>query len=81
MLRTFAVALLAIAMSVGLAQAKGHRQRTPLCAVGQQATAICACGVGLWYCARRGNGAMAGRCVGCVSARRKAFYMHKSASS
>src|SRR5262249_28350332 len=26
-----------------------------------------------WCCARRGNGAMAGRCVGCVSARRKAF--------
>ena len=47
MLRTFAAALLAIAMSVGLAQAKGHRQRTPLCAVGQQATATCACGVGL----------------------------------
>src|SRR5262249_38661787 len=47
MLRTFAVASLAIAMSVGLAQAKGHRQRTPLCAVGQQATATCACGVAL----------------------------------
>jgi len=50
MLRTFAAALLAIAMSVGLAQAKGHRQRTPLCAVGQQATATCACGVGLSGC-------------------------------
>jgi hypothetical protein len=47
MLRTFAVALLAIAMSVGLAQAKGHRQRTPLCAVNQQATATCLCGVAL----------------------------------
>ena len=47
MLRTFTVVLLAIGMSVGLAQAKGHRQRTPLCAVDQQATATCACGVGL----------------------------------
>ena len=46
MLRTFAVALLAIAMSVGLAEAKGSRQRTPMCAVGQQATATCLCGVG-----------------------------------
>jgi len=45
MLRTFAAALLAVAMSVGLAQAKGHRQRTPLCAVNQQATATCICGV------------------------------------
>ena len=47
MLRTFAVALLAIAKSVGLAQAKGHRQRTPLCALNQQATATCLCGVAL----------------------------------
>ena len=47
MLRTFAVALLAIAMSVGLAQAKGPRQRTPMCAEGQQATTTCLCGVAL----------------------------------
>ena len=47
MLRTFAVALLAIAMSIGLAQAKGPRQRTPLCAEGQPATATCVCGVAL----------------------------------
>ena len=76
MLRTFAVALLAIAMSVGLAQAKGHRQRTPLCAVGQQTTQHVPVVSDLlvnWCCARRGNGAMAGRCVGCVSARSKAF--------
>ena len=43
MLRTFAVALLAIAMSVGLAQAKEHKR----CIVGQQATATCLCGVTL----------------------------------
>lgn len=47
MVRTFAVALLAIAMSVGLAHAKGHRQRTPFCAEGQPATATCLCGVAL----------------------------------
>ena len=41
MLRTFAVALLAISMSAGLAQARGHRP--PVCAAGKQATAICAC--------------------------------------
>jgi hypothetical protein len=75
MLRTFAVASLAIALSIGLAQAKGHRQRTPMCGEGQQATATCLCGVALGghqCCARRGNGAMAGRCAGCVSARRRA---------
>jgi hypothetical protein len=44
MLRTFGVALFAVAMSVGLAQAKG--QRTPMCAEGKQATATCLCGVG-----------------------------------
>jgi hypothetical protein len=47
MLRTFAVASLAIALSIGLAQAKGHRQRTPMCGEGQQATATCLCGVAL----------------------------------
>jgi hypothetical protein len=45
MLRNFAIALLAIAMSVGLAQAKGPRQRIPMCAEGQPATATCLCGV------------------------------------
>jgi hypothetical protein len=46
MLKTFAVALLAIAMSVGLAEAKGrmHKHVIPGCAVGQQAAATCACG-------------------------------------
>ena len=45
MLKPLAVALFAMAMSVGLAQAKGHKQRTPMCAEGQQATATCFCGV------------------------------------
>ena len=48
MLKTFAVALLAIAMSVGLAHAMGmrhmHRHVIPGCALGQQAAATCACG-------------------------------------
>ena len=44
MLRTCAVVLLAIAMSVGLAQAKGHKHTIPGCAVGQPAAATCACG-------------------------------------
>jgi len=34
MLKTLAVALLAVGMSVGLAQAKGQRQRIPACACG-----------------------------------------------
>jgi hypothetical protein len=33
MLRTFAVALLAIGMSVGLAQAKGHKHTIPGCSL------------------------------------------------
>jgi hypothetical protein len=45
MLRTLVVALLAVGMSAGLAQAKVHRQTTPRCAEGQQATATCFCGV------------------------------------
>jgi hypothetical protein len=57
MLRIFAVALLAVGMSVGLAQAKGHKQRIAACGEGQQATATCACGIG----------------AECVPARRKAF--------
>jgi hypothetical protein len=44
MLRTFALALLAIGMSVGMAQAKGHKHTIPGCSVGQQAAKTCACG-------------------------------------
>jgi len=44
MLRAFAVALLAIAMSIGWAQAKGHKHTIPGCPVWQQAAATCACG-------------------------------------
>ena len=44
MLKSFAVALFAIAMSVGFAQAKGHKHMIPSCAEGKQATATCACG-------------------------------------
>jgi hypothetical protein len=54
MLKTFAVALLAIAMPIGLAHAAatfslgmargGHKHTIPGCAVGQQAAATCACG-------------------------------------
>jgi hypothetical protein len=48
MLKTCAVALLAIAMSIGLAQAHytGHKHRhmIPGCAMGQPAAATCACG-------------------------------------
>ena len=50
MLRIFAVALLAVGMSVGLAQAKGHKQRIAACGEGQQATATCACGIGMRAC-------------------------------
>jgi len=48
MLRTFAVALLAIAMSVGLAQAKVHKHM-PGCIMGQPATATCLCGVSFTF--------------------------------
>jgi len=44
MLKTCAVVLLAIAMSAGWAQAKGHKHTIPGCAVGQPAAATCACG-------------------------------------
>jgi hypothetical protein len=47
MLKTLAIALLAIAMSVGLAQAKWPRQRIPMCTEGQQAIAKCLCGTGV----------------------------------
>jgi hypothetical protein len=46
MLRTFAIALLATAMSVGLAEAKGMAKPKTLspCQTEQQAKATCACG-------------------------------------
>jgi hypothetical protein len=44
MLRTFAVTLLAIGMSVGLAQAKGHKHTIPGCSLVAPAAATCACG-------------------------------------
>jgi hypothetical protein len=49
MLRTFAVALLATAMSVALADAKGRKAPPPKaslapCATEQQVKTICACG-------------------------------------
>jgi len=44
LLKTFAVALFAMAMSVGLAQAKGQKHRLPACGQDKQATATCTCG-------------------------------------
>jgi hypothetical protein len=46
MLRTFAVALLATSMSVGLAEAKGHKPKATLapCQSEQQVKGTCACG-------------------------------------
>jgi len=45
MLRTIAVVLLATGMSVGFAQAKGHKAATLApCQTETQATAKCACG-------------------------------------
>jgi hypothetical protein len=35
MLKTFAIAMLAIGMSAGLAQAKGHKHMTPACGDGK----------------------------------------------
>src|SRR5215831_431626 len=75
MLRTFAVALLAIAMSVGLAQAKVHKHM-PGCIMGQPATATCLCGVSFTrqpVLCQKGNGVIGNG----VSARRKAFYTNK----
>ena len=60
MFRIFAVALLAVGMSVGLAQAKGLKQRIAACGEGQQATATYSEPAVDHCCARRGNGAMAG---------------------
>jgi len=47
MLKTFAVTLLAFAMSAGLAQAKGHVHKHMIpCPVGdQRAAATCVCGI------------------------------------
>ena len=50
MLKTYSVVLLALAMSIGVAQARhvrGHRLMhvIPACAVGQPAAAKCACGL------------------------------------
>jgi hypothetical protein len=56
MLRTFAVALLAIGMSAGLAQAKGHRHMAKpkaslaYCQTDQEAKATCACGPAKMAC-------------------------------
>jgi hypothetical protein len=45
MLKTLTVAALLIAMSAGVAQAKGHKHMMmSACIDGQQATAACACG-------------------------------------
>ena len=75
MLRTFAVALLAIAMSVGLAQAKMHKH-IPGCIVASQRLQHVSVVSHLpvnQCCARRGNGVFGNG----VSARRKAFYTDK----
>ena len=44
MMKTFAVAALALAMSVGLAQAKHHRHMIPGCTPGHASAKTCACG-------------------------------------
>jgi hypothetical protein len=45
MIKTITVALLAIAMSAGLAQARiGHKHVIPGCALGHPVAATCACG-------------------------------------
>jgi hypothetical protein len=51
MLKTFAVVVLAMGMSVGLAQAKGHMHK-PLspCETERPAAATCACGPGKMTC-------------------------------
>jgi len=58
MMKTFAVVLLALAMSVGFAQAKMHKHKIPACAEGQQAAATCACGPamgGHWLLCKKGQ--------------------------
>ena len=80
MLKTLAVALLAVGMSVGLAQARGKgKESRPAARVSRRlrhAPAVSELVVN-HCCARRANGAMAG---GFVPARRS-VYMHKGASS
>ena len=49
MVKTFAIALLVTAMSVGLAQAKGQK-KMPGCAEGTQAAATCTCGPAKTVC-------------------------------
>ena len=44
MLKTCVIALLAIGMSFGLAQAKGHMHKIPGCSLVAPAAATCACG-------------------------------------
>ena len=51
MLKTFAIALLATAISVGFAEAKGHKQKAlSPCENGRAATATCACGPAKMVC-------------------------------
>ncbi len=56
MLKTFAIALLATSISVGLAEAKGHKQKTSpkaslaYCQTDQEAKATCACGPAKMTC-------------------------------
>jgi hypothetical protein len=53
MLRTFAIALLATAMSVGLVEAKGHMAKPKAlspCETEQQVKATCACGPAKMTC-------------------------------
>jgi hypothetical protein len=53
MLKTYAVALFAIAMSVGLAEAKGHMAKPktlPYCQNEQQTKDTCACGPAKTVC-------------------------------
>jgi len=51
MLKTYAVALLAITMSVGLAEAKEHKLKTlPYCQNEQQTKETCACGPAKTVC-------------------------------
>jgi hypothetical protein len=52
-LKTFAVAILAIGMSAGLAEAKGHAAKPkalPYCEMEQQTKATCSCGPGNVMC-------------------------------
>lgn len=50
MVKSFAVALLALAMSVGLAQAKHmHRHVIPGCTPGHPSAAKCACGTAMGH--------------------------------